>query len=574
MVQLTVTPLGWTYIGLSAVWTCILLGGMYFLYSYRHLPNLQIRRLPLVFTAICSLHAYGVLVMCCYTIMPALPCNAEFWIMSIYLPFGIALFATANSQFLHIATLQEKFVEASDLKYGMLMEHLRVVAPPTSRSERIWRKIWRRNDIDRQMLFTGIGLFAQFALVLFVFLGSRKFHPGYGIFESDLGGAGVDRRDQCTKGWEWWLSIVWQFFWSWIYAPYILWKSRRIHDVNGWRVQTICCCLAGLPASPLWLAGLYIPQMEVVNKVIIPPQWFAVSIFFIEIFTIFFPCWQAVKSHSLRKETLDELANWEKKNQILNRASRIDSEETLSYGSTKYSGSTLKSADTSNEARSVDSRNTDMFTMVALETALKINPDPLLRFAALKDFSGENVSFLINVANWKLEWSNASKELSSAEHRRQKFTEAVRIYASFVSMDFSEFPINLSCQEARHLHDMFETAAVTMCRNTVTSNSATPFDLPISETSSTTDFRTGLNLHTLGKANLQSVRKMADLDNGEQALDAEIPATFGADVFSTAEHEIRYLVFTNTWPKFVNEGYNRNAGKSVMQRFLCYLRPV
>jgi hypothetical protein len=49
----------------------------------------------------------------------------------------------------------------------------------------------------------------------------------------------------CARGWEWWLSIVWQFFWAWIYAPYQLWKARDIHDVHGWRLQTICCCLAG-----------------------------------------------------------------------------------------------------------------------------------------------------------------------------------------------------------------------------------------------------------------------------------------------------------------------------------------
>lgn len=42
-----------------------------------------------------------------------------------------------------------------------------------------------------------------------------------------------------------WLSIVWQFFWSWIYAPYTLWKARNIHDAHGWRTQTILVCIAG-----------------------------------------------------------------------------------------------------------------------------------------------------------------------------------------------------------------------------------------------------------------------------------------------------------------------------------------
>lgn len=38
--------------------------------------------------------------------------------------------------------------------------------------------------------------------------------------------------------------MFWQFFWSWIIAPVVLWKSREIHDTQGWRVQTIGCALA------------------------------------------------------------------------------------------------------------------------------------------------------------------------------------------------------------------------------------------------------------------------------------------------------------------------------------------
>jgi hypothetical protein len=53
----------------------------------------------------------------------------------------------------------------------------------------------------------------------------------------------------------------------------ILWQSRGIHDTQGWRVQTIGCCLAGLPATPMWLIALYTPGMEPVNEYFIPPQW-------------------------------------------------------------------------------------------------------------------------------------------------------------------------------------------------------------------------------------------------------------------------------------------------------------
>jgi hypothetical protein len=43
-----------------------------------------------------------------------------------------------------------------------------------------------------------------------------------------------------------WPSITWQLFWSWVYAPILLWRVRKIHDVHGWRKQTVACVLAGL----------------------------------------------------------------------------------------------------------------------------------------------------------------------------------------------------------------------------------------------------------------------------------------------------------------------------------------
>ena len=32
--------------------------------------------------------------------------------------------------------------------------------------------------------------------------------------------------------------------WSWLFAPYILWKIRNIHDVHHWRLQITICLIA------------------------------------------------------------------------------------------------------------------------------------------------------------------------------------------------------------------------------------------------------------------------------------------------------------------------------------------
>jgi hypothetical protein len=193
--------------------------------------------------------------------------------------------------------------------------------------------------------------------------------------------------------------------------------------------------------------------------------------------------------------------------------------------------------------------------MIALEHTLRVNPEPLLRFAALKDFSGENVSFLTHVAEWKRAWFVPLR--STQEHRGRQFMDAVRIYACFVSLIFAPFPINISSREVNRLRELFEGPAERLMRRPSSyagsSDTITPFDLELTETSSTTDFKSGADLDKFGRAKLKSVSGMADFETEcESPVDGiEIPEAFSADVFASAEREIKYLIFTNTWPKFV-----------------------
>lgn len=105
----------WAYIGAAIGWTLILFGGMAFLWHHRRLPQLQMRRLPLVFIAVISLHVYSTIVLVAYVLGPAYPCVLEYWVMSLLLPFGIAMFQLANSQFLWIAAQQRRFMSTSSL---------------------------------------------------------------------------------------------------------------------------------------------------------------------------------------------------------------------------------------------------------------------------------------------------------------------------------------------------------------------------------------------------------------------------------------------------------------------------
>ncbi|KNG49837.1 termination of G-protein coupled receptor signaling pathway [Stemphylium lycopersici] len=593
--QVVTDGLGLAYITIFIVWNVLTVASLVFLWLNRQHPSLRIRRLPLLFAGIISLHIYGSICCLAYPIGPVVNCSVEFWMMSIMVPVGMALFHASNSQFLHIASRQKQFARMSSLKDHAPIDEKTAQDVANSRWKRITKGLERADKIKRTLIFIGIGMVIQFALVVFVFFASKKFHYSYGIINYTVKGTGQEVRFKCSKGWEWWLSLVWQFFWSWIYAPYILFKSRGIRDVHGWRLQTICCCLVGLPASPLWLAGLYIPQFVTLNAVFPPPIWFAICFGLMEVFTIGFTIVDVLRANRLRQETLDAIADWEARQAAGGLDVPANGEPLKSPAFSM--ASTLESpSDVSFSKQSLESNKSDILTMTALENALRTNAMPLLQFAALKDFSGENVSFLTHVADWRRYWFLPKP--STADHRRQQFVAATRIYAHFISLEFSEFPINISSKEMKRLHMVFEGAATILCgrrRSSDTSSSsdnATPFDSilpddasdsPINKESAQTSikeikgFKGAISLDNLGRANLRAVSRIDSARIDDSLADYEIPAAFNEMMFDAAETEIKYLVLTNTWPKFVQVGRansqmskeDEEKGNVWMNKFLC-----
>ena len=217
--------------------------------------------------------------------------------------------------------------------------------------------------------------------------------------------------------------------------------------------------------------------------------------------------------------------------------------------------------------------------MQALEKTLNTNPTPLLLFAALKDFSGENISFLNHVHEWRAAWTPSSnsryhRRLEGEALRRHQFSLAVEIYLSFVSMQHSDFPINLSSAHLKELHAVFEISAATI--NTTVPNNVTlplnkkgsrPFDdehgsdtMLVSITALPTHRDTDLidTCNTFGM-NARSVDKLSLLDlKPRLPPSTPIPDAFGIGVFDRAEESIKYMVLTNTWPRFVDAGYANN----------------
>ncbi|EJP64787.1 uncharacterized protein BBA_06356 [Beauveria bassiana ARSEF 2860] len=520
----------------AGIWTAIVVCGMAFLIRKRHLPMIRMRGLGLSLTAITLLHLYWISGQLGYIIGAMAPPDAEYWIMGTYFPFGIALFHASNTRFLHVAKRQEKFATNGNSRSSSGGGGMKQKAGPG-----LINKLRRLDYTSKMLILVSIGMLFQLFLTIFMYLISRKFHPSFGIPGTEVGGTEMERKAAMGRGWEWWPTCFWQLTWAWVIAPIILWKSRHIKDTHGWRLQTIGCTIANLPATPMWIIAMYVPAMEAVNKYFVPPQWICLAIIFMEIFTIFVPCWEILRCQRLQKETLNHIAQWESKNRgkavkgVRSLASSGDSTivESILTGRKSAAGSYSSSSDES------------ILTMSALEYVLERNPIPLQQYSALREFSGENIAFLTSVSEWKSSFPSSirtsqypSSDTNMRELVRERFNRALRIYAQFVSRQDAEFPINISSMQQKKLAAVFEAPTRLLYGEKRTLDSATPFGVDWEKATQPETALESLSLETVC------------VEDRVQYW-GEVPDAFNETIFDDAEQSIKYLVLTNTWPKFV-----------------------
>ncbi|KAM0263745.1 hypothetical protein ACHAQJ_001060 [Trichoderma viride] len=523
------------YISWCASWTTTLIAGMVFCWFNRHLPVLKIRGLPLSFFAIAFLHMYWILAQIVYPIGASLPLvlayDIQYFFMGLWLPLGVALFHASNLRFLRVARLQKQFTNPA-----------RRVEPSTTSSSRAktsW--LFRLRNMDytkRSMLFIGLGMIIQVLLTVGMWLACRKYHPTYGIPGTELHGATIpEQLVDLSRGWEWWPSVLWQVVWTWIIAPFLIWRAWGIRDTMGWRVQTIGCCISNLHATPMFLISSYVPVFQNVNKYFTPSQWIHLSILMFEIFTVFVPIFQVFKFWTQKGKTARSNERWENPPQTITLTP--SSQTAVLTPSSSTSENWIFPSITSNQGggKAFDIFSEDLgdrlLTMSALEYILSENPGPLQEFSALRDFSGENIAFLLTVAKWKSFWAQKMMD----EQRRDMYNAALEIYIDFVSPRDAEFPLNLSSREIKRAEVIFEKAARSVCGEEKV-NSATPFDIEIAP------FRC-----CEAGTPIELSRRTGPMIRYE----GEIPDAFDVTVFDGIQGNIKYLVLTNTWPRFVDE---------------------
>jgi hypothetical protein len=144
--------LGKFYAAFIIVWTVFLYAGVIWLALNRHLPFVKIRNLPLSIAAVSFLHVYLVKIFLAYTTNGHFSCSAEFWIMSIYLPFGIALFQASLVQLRSIFDQQQQY-----LRYTPDAEDDR----PSQRVASLWNFWKSRPKVQKAYVGIALGMVVQ-----------------------------------------------------------------------------------------------------------------------------------------------------------------------------------------------------------------------------------------------------------------------------------------------------------------------------------------------------------------------------------------------------------------------------
>ena len=246
-----------------------------------------------------------------------------------------------------------------------------------------------------------------------------------------------------------------------------------------------------------------------------------------EFVTIFFPLLGVYKNSREQKATSAAIVEWERKGYDLESLPSV-----LLQNSTKE--------DTGRQSKG------DMCNMQALERALEIHARDLLEFAATKQFTGENIVFLTRVRAWKERWNRAhlAKTPMPLETKNKLYEAGKEIFDRNISLHTSQFPVNLESKIYRKLEGIFGSNVCSPPSSVIT-----PF--------------TGLwaaSAQREPRAGFEDITR-AD-DDTKQSPFTETPnRSYGFDgqVFDSAERSVKYMVFTNTWTRFLESSYRKSS---------------
>ncbi|KAI9660653.1 MAG: hypothetical protein M1821_010005 [Bathelium mastoideum] len=415
--------------------------------------------------------------------------------MGIIFPLGLALFQAANMR-LHAYSTRQRF-----LVHG---NPGAIINVSFSRSQVTVR--WKRLDaLQKTYLAILLAFVIQVIVTTIVYFGSFRFHASYGIFSHHV------NPTECRRGFEWIPTVVWQALWTFFVGPYVLFRTRSIHDTHYWALQTRLTIGMSIIGTPMWLAFVYSDSPAVIrlNRYVPTAFWFLPGLWALQLTSIILPLWDAHRERILFKRfSLD--------NQGLN---------------------------------STDSLNEKQRSMAALDIALAKNIEPLLQWAARREFTAENIVFLKAVRDFRRKWRAVANIGTNHDTLLlELFEDAAYIYFSCVDRATAAFNINVDSQIYNKLKDTFRDVRISnraLDSPTSDHSEVCPFDdlKPFVMEMGGKGSRVRPDAYALPTTDIES--KLP----GQQTM---VPEGFNIHIFDDAYKSVKYLVFTNTWQRYLD----------------------
>lgn len=185
-------------------------------------------------------------------------------------------------------------------------------------------------------------------------------------------------------------------------------------------------------------------------------------------------------------------------------------------------------------------------SMQALEFSIEHSIEPLIAWAASREFTAENTIFLREVRNFRKKWSILTKVTTA--QRKQMFNEASLIFFTLVNPFTAETPINIEYKIFKALQDVFAEVE---------------FD-PYMPRSETPDARSPGMRENVVCPWEDTMSRPASIESNittssTASSSSIVPSHFDDTIFDAAFESIKYLVFTNTWPRYVEAELSSKA---------------
>ena len=269
-----------------------------------------------------------------------------------------------------------------------------------------------------------------------------------------------------------------------------------------------------------------------------------------ELTTLLFPIIQIWRHDRAVRETNQALADFDTK--------RLKSKSTFGDGSASM---VTRSTGTKNSGR--------MFSMESLDECLHANHDGLQIYASCVELNGENIIFLVRVLAFRDQWIKLfSRTPDFARKRMLMFRAALNVFTGLVYQETAVYPINIESPVYQHLSSIFRNAAelVASQRRVSVQSSPTSQVTPWDDSSeirtprhtSITEHFPMQNIASTGpmhRLSSDSKERMVSISEAVKPLDPlagyPVPVEFDDTVFEPAFKSIKYMVWTETWQRYM-----------------------